>query len=837
MKYKIFSPMKGEIPIIIASILIVLVATILVILLLINCKKNQLSQDQVSNRNNPILELIKVADSIRDSSPDSALRCYNKAILTIKTSPKINGRMQLLASAYIGIANINSNHGEYIIALKNDSIAMDILTQCNDKKLESRAYLVKGRTLCWLGEYDKAKACYQQALNLANEIKDYELQAKIFSGRAIVYAYQGDYQKTIEGFTQALNIGKQLKNDQLIAGNYMNLALIYNNMGVNDSVLSYYNLALTLYKKLNDKNGELLCYNNMGSLYYSLADFGKAIEYYQVSVKLALEMNDKYNEAKGNHNLAEVYKHLGDNATAIDLEFKSLKIKEQLNDKLSLAKGFIGLGELYYNQKNYPTAKIYFEKALKNCLEINCIPEIGSCYSNVASVYSAENNNTQAIVYYNKALEYQKKTGNTYGISNLYINLGSEYAKMKEYKLSEKYLLKAKMAKRELKDEEGIATVNHQLANLYDGLASRETGDLRANVYRKAEKAGLESYRAAKRISTIPIMRDASNILKIIYQKQGKYSEAVKYADIFIALNDSLLNKNKIQALIFAEARWNVEKKQHEINNLENTHKLQQEIIISKEAQTQNQKIIIWIIVALFLVSAVATLIFTLYFRKRRDVIYQKQLADIAALRMQNVRNTMSPHFFFNVLASLSGLSDQPDQMKEKINSLSLLLRKMIENIDRSAIPLDEELAAVKAYIDLFQVKLAEPISVEYQIQEGTDMHSLIPAMMIQIPVENAIKHGLMPLEGEKKLTIRIADSDKSKNIAISDNGIGLKASAGRSTGTGTGLKILLQTIQLLNSGNQQKIKFSIFERDPGNTISAGTCANIEIPLEFSYSR
>lgn len=103
-------------------------------------------------------------------------------------------------------------------------------------------------------------------------------------------------------------------------------------------------------------------------------------------------------------------------------------------------------------------------------------------------------------------------------------------------------------------------------------------------------------------------MRDASKTLKNIYQKQGKYSDALNYSETSNSLNDSLLNKTKVEALTFAEARWNVDKKQQEIDNLENTQKLSQEIIQQKETETRQQKLIIWFIIVLFVLTSVTVI-------------------------------------------------------------------------------------------------------------------------------------------------------------------------------------------------------------------------------------
>ena len=781
-------------------------------------------------------KLIEEADSIRNSDPKTALDDYNKAISHLENSNKDKIQRHHLSNSYAGIANIYSETGEFKLALKNDSIAMEFANQFNDKQMQAKSFVMRGTTLYRLAEYDKALNCYEKAEKLAIEINDFKIQAKIFANRAMIYFYQGNHQKTIEGFTKALNIGKQIKDKMLVAGNYMNLAIVYNNLSKNDSVMAYDKLALELFKQLNDKNGELLCYQNIGNLYYSLSDFEKAIEYYEFSVNLALKLNDKTNTAKGYHNLSQVYSHIGDNIKATDLLFKSIVIKEQLDDKLSLAKGYMGIGQIYYDRNDYQKARTYFEKSLKLCQGLKCLDEIGSNYSNIANILSAGNKSDSAIAYFNKALEIYRQTDYIYGVSNMYINLGAEYSIKRKYSLAEKFLLLGLKSKTDQSDDEGSAIVNYHLAGLYLKEASTITGNAKTCLYRKAEEAGLQSYNIAKRIGTIPVRRDASNMLKKIYQKLGMYADALIYSEIFSSLNDSLLNKDKIQALTFAEARWNIDKKQHEIDILEHTQKLQLENIQRKEAEARQHKITIWFIAILFISSLVSTVIIALYIRKRRDAIYQKQVANITALRMQNTRNTMSPHFFLNVLTTLSGLSTQPERLKEKLRSLALLLRKMIENIDQMAIPLEEEIKAVKAYIDLYREKIPGSLTVKYLISKETNLDGHIPAMMIQIPVENAIKHGLMPLDGDKILTISISASDEYQNILIEDNGIGLKASTGRSSGTGTGLKVLLQTIHLLNAKNQYKINFSVGDREPNNAFSTGTVVSIKIPNEFNYT-
>jgi LytS/YehU family sensor histidine kinase len=199
---------------------------------------------------------------------------------------------------------------------------------------------------------------------------------------------------------------------------------------------------------------------------------------------------------------------------------------------------------------------------------------------------------------------------------------------------------------------------------------------------------------------------------------------------------------------------------------------------------------------------------------------------------MQNARNRMSPHFFFNLLSSISAHIDQP-AIKEKLKKVSLLLRKSLENIEQTAIPLEEEIDAVKTFIELQLEKLPEPFSWELIISNEVNMQTLLPAMMIQIPVENSIKHGLMPMQERKgKLIIRVENQDHEMKICIDDNGVGLSASAGNIAGTGTGLKVLLQTIHLLNSKNKNKILLTMNEKKE----HPGTRVDISVPFDYSFS-
>lgn len=140
-------------------------------------------------------------------------------------------------------------------------------------------------------------------------------------------------------------------------------------------------------------------------------------------------------------------------------------------------------------------------------------------------------------------------------------------------------------------------------------------------------------------------------------------------------------------------------------------------------------------------------------------------------------------------------------------------MRLNLRLTEKLCITLAEEIDFVRTYLDLEQERFGSSLQTEIRIdpQINADQFEL-PSMMIQIPVENAIKHGLRDKEGEKRLSITVFRQDGNIIISIEDNGTGFRLQTGcpAMQSTGTGLKVLNQTIELLNAGNSVPITILI---------------------------
>ena len=162
-------------------------------------------------------------------------------------------------------------------------------------------------------------------------------------------------------------------------------------------------------------------------------------------------------------------------------------------------------------------------------------------------------------------------------------------------------------------------------------------------------------------------------------------------------------------------------------------------------------------------------------------------------------------------------------------------LRRSLELTEQLSVSLQDELDFVRTYIELERGRVGEDFVATVTVEDGLDAtRIMIPSMIVQIPVENAIKHGLAGKDGKKELSVYVSRETNGIRMTITDNGRGyLPQVASATRGTGTGLKVLYQTIQLLNTKNKSdKIRFDITNRSDGQT---GTEVSVYIPFRFSY--
>lgn len=222
----------------------------------------------------------------------------------------------------------------------------------------------------------------------------------------------------------------------------------------------------------------------------------------------------------------------------------------------------------------------------------------------------------------------------------------------------------------------------------------------------------------------------------------------------------------------------------------------------------------------------------------------ERQLAKLkqksTELEMQALRAQMNPHFIFNCLNSINRfiLTNEPTKAADHLTKFAKLIRIVLQQSGRSFIPLEDELYCLQLYMDLETLRFEIPFS--YEINQGGINTSavMVPPLLLQPFVENAIWHGLHPKENEKgRINIDLKQYNEMLHCSICDNGVGRIKSTGLADNSigkkSLGIKLTQHRLELFESSltrDEAVIVINDLTNEAGQ--SAGTCVHIKIPVK-----
>ncbi|WP_118974356.1 sensor histidine kinase [Taibaiella koreensis] len=197
----------------------------------------------------------------------------------------------------------------------------------------------------------------------------------------------------------------------------------------------------------------------------------------------------------------------------------------------------------------------------------------------------------------------------------------------------------------------------------------------------------------------------------------------------------------------------------------------------------------------------------------------------------------MNPHFIFNSLNNIQGLinKDEKRTANEYLVIFSDLVRQNMNNISRGFISLQQELNLVENYLTLEKLRFKELVSYSIVVEDDVETEDImIPPLMIQPLVENAVKHGLLPRQSANSIVhIHVFEKDNLLHVDIEDNGIGITRSLQSKNRLyeSFGLVNLRKRTEHLKKIQQHEIEIDVVELNDGNQIT-GTRASIKMSLD-----
>lgn len=242
-----------------------------------------------------------------------------------------------------------------------------------------------------------------------------------------------------------------------------------------------------------------------------------------------------------------------------------------------------------------------------------------------------------------------------------------------------------------------------------------------------------------------------------------------------------------------------------------------------------------WFIVAevllgIFLIAGI--IVWRLNAIEKREQEKTRINKELAEYQMMALRAQMNPHFIFNAINSIQEyiLQKNHKEAYTYLTKFSHLIRQVLNNANESVISLSREFETLKLYVELEQLRFENSFIFNLDIDKAIDIENiLVPSMIIQPFIENAIWHGIMPLEGIRKgvIKVEVKPNNTGAYIIIEDNGVGRQKSAEIKKTPGhksLGMQLTKQRLDVLSKQiDTGKSQMAVSDLKDENNNSCGT--------------
>jgi len=533
---------------------------------------------------------------------------------------------------------------------------------------------------------------------------------------------------------------------------------------------------------------------------------------------------------------------------------KADSIYEKIGERAKLFSNK-GILSLYYNYTKE------FDKELQLCLEIleykekydNNKVEVGKTLGRIAIILQQMQRYKEAKMYYLRAIRMREEAKDYNGKSIVLSNLGGMLAQQDLFKEAEPYLVEALRIQETYKQQSIIIGCQANLAHVYV-----ETG--------RAQK-GLEM--AAECIGYLEKQKDTFNIIKLTNYQAVGYTKLKQFDKALSLLKErhKLIKGNKIYAIQEGNLLWEYYKVYkamgktdlaleyfEEANELREqnqnmdvqlgvsrmkeefeTNKKQRENLQLKQ---ENQLKDLQISQRNYLIYGSLILVILICITAFTTIRYNRLKAEKTAMEVEQrlLQTQMNPHFIFNVLHAIHTymLKSDTEESGKLLTSFARLVRSILQHSSIDNITLAEELKWLKDYVRLQQLRFSDSFTFSVEIDETISPENLLlPPMLIQPFIENAIEHGFSGLNKSGELHVSYKKNKNEVEIKIADNGRGFSSEDlihKSKEHESVAVQITEKRILLLNKRRNAAFKFSI------NSIpNQGTIVLFSIPYRTLF--
>lgn len=362
--------------------------------------------------------------------------------------------------------------------------------------------------------------------------------------------------------------------------------------------------------------------------------------------------------------------------------------------------------------------------------------------------------------------------------------------------------------------------------------------DILKKNYKEAKIYFDSSLVISKNIEVKDIIQDAYRGLFQLDSAIANYKEALGNFKKYIAFKDSIVNEANQKKIVQAEMNYEFEQKQASAKaEQDKKDAIRNAEEIKQTAEYKTQKIITILIAS---IAVILILLVIVIFQRMRGAEKEKLMVEQQKswLELKALRTQMNPHFLYNTINSIQSYVLKNDT-KSSVNYLAQfasLMRGVLENSRKDKITLSDEVEGLFNYLDFETMRFPSKFKYQIKIDNHLDKNkTLLPPLLIQPYVENAIWHGLMHMQdGIGQVTIIFEKIDGHIMCVIDDNGIGRKAAKelrNKLLHKPHGMSIVAERMESMNRMYHWDMKVHVIDKFNEDEVSTGTRVELYLPL------
>lgn len=537
-------------------------------------------------------------------------------------------------------------------------------------------------------------------------------------------------------------------------------------------------LLLQISEENNDNKNRLEALKFMGIAQHLQARYDSAIFWHQKALSLGIEISDSTNTAKSYLNMATSYNSKGDFEKAVENALLSLEFFEKTGDTNGQGRVQNLLGIFNFNRNDFKSALQYFTKYNELAVAANDSGEIVSSMNNMSSALHELGEFEQESRLLKSVIAIQEARGQNIRIGSAYENLGTLYSDIDSVKQAAFYYEKAL-------DSYKLNNNSHDIARVLIN-----TGLLKKK--QKKYDAAADDYNQALQLSRaggfLKIEEDVLKNLAFLYEEQKDYKNAFGFYTQFVAVKDSVLNKENQESINKLMIEFETEKKERQIA-------VQQLEIAEKTLQSRRKTVIIIGLIGIIIILLMFSFIIYSRIKIRQERRLNEERLKMKQLQMNVVLESQESerkrfardlHDGFGQLITavkiMLGQMQQTNEMEKRselavksgevLDTMHTQLREIAHNLMPDQLINEGLSTALKEYASRISKTSGIAIEVntfgiEKRLNQSVEVNVY---RIIQEWINNVIKYS-----GAKNLTIQLTGYENEINIIIEDNGNGFE--------------------------------------------------------------